>query len=196
MDKKKIILIVFGVVVFAQLFVPAKMIWDSEDIMQSGTEYKFRTAPVDPSDPFRGKYITLSFNEDIFIVENEKEWERGQVVYVSLTTDSLGFAKIQTVSKVHPTAHEAFVKARVGYVPGNGSKKVSIDYPFDRFYMEESKAPVAEMVYRNSQRDNLKITWALVSVKNGEAVLKDVLIDGVSIREVVKRNRENEVRVE
>ncbi|PLX22805.1 MAG: hypothetical protein C0599_05535 [Salinivirgaceae bacterium] len=191
MDKKKIILIVFGVVVLAQLFIPAKMIWDKEDVLETGTEYKFRTAPVDPNDPFRGKYITLSFNEDVFIVNDENSWERGEPVYVSLTTDSLGFAKIESVTKVPPTTHQEFVKATVGYVPGNGSRNVTIDYPFERFYMEESKAPAAEEVYRDSQLDSIKPTWALVSVKNGEAVLKDVLIDGVSIREVVKNNREN-----
>jgi uncharacterized membrane-anchored protein len=196
MDKKKIILAVFGVVVLVQLFIPAHMIWDREDILQTGTEYKFRTAPVDPNDPFRGKYIALSFDEDVFIVNDESAWERGETVYVSLTTDSLGFAKIKSVSKVPPTNHQEYVKASVGYVPGNGSRKVTIDYPFETYYMEESKAPVAETVYRESQLVNFKPTWALVSVKNGEAVLKDVLIDGVPIRQVVKENRENEERVE
>ncbi|HMB62545.1 MAG TPA: hypothetical protein VKN36_05700, partial [Eudoraea sp.] len=64
------------------------------------------------------------------------------------------------------------------------------DYPFDRFYMEESKANEAELTYRQSQRDTSKITYALVRIKNGEAVLKDVMIDGISIRELVKTKEE------
>jgi uncharacterized membrane-anchored protein len=196
MDRKKVILLLFGVVVMAQLFVPAKMIWDSEDVMRSGTDYKFKTAPLDPSDPFRGKYITLSFSEDVFVVRNDSLWKNGQHIYVVLTTDSVGFMKIKNVSRVPPVENEDFVKATVGYVPGNGTNKITINYPFDRYYMEESKAYDAELAYRDSQVDSVKNTWALVSVKDGEAVLKDVLIDGVPIREVVKRNRENEVRVE
>ena len=55
--------------------------------------------------------------------------------------------------------------------------------------MEESKAYEAEQIYIENQIDSSKKTYALVSIKNGDAVLKDVLIDGVSIREVVKENR-------
>ena len=55
--------------------------------------------------------------------------------------------------------------------------------------MEESKAYEAELTYRQSQRDTTKLTYALVSIKNGDAVLKDVLIDGISIKEIVETNR-------
>ena len=69
---------------------------------------------------------------------------------------------------------------------------LAIDYPFDRYYMEESKAYDAELTYRKSQLDTSQIAYALVSIKDGEAVLKDVLINGVSIREIVIKERENQ----
>lgn len=192
MIKKKILLSVFILVALVQLFVPAKMILDREDILDMGKEYKFKTEPIDPNDPFRGKYITLRYEENMIEIQNEKDWIRGEIIYVFLTTDNEGFAKIKSVSKENPTDNQDFLKTKVSHVTGNGSNKLTIDYPFDRYYMEESKAYDAELTYRKSQLDTSQIAYALVSIKDGEAVLKDVLINGVSIREIVIKERENQ----
>jgi uncharacterized membrane-anchored protein len=162
------------------------MIWDREKVLETGIEHKFKTAPIDPSDPFRGKYINLSYEETIVQVENEKDWTRGEKVYVYLTSDDDGFTKIKSVSKEKPTDNQDFLKAKVRFITENGSNKLTVEYPFDRYYMEESKAYEAELTFRESEQDTSKITYALVSVKNGQAVLKDVLIDGITIREIVK----------
>jgi uncharacterized membrane-anchored protein len=175
-----------------QLFVPAKMILDREDILDMGKEYKFKTEPIDPNDPFRGKYITLRYEEDVIEIQNEADWIRGEIIYVFLKTDNEGFAKIKSVSKENPTDNQDFLKTKVSHVTGNGSNKLTIDYPFDRYYMEESKAYDAELTYRESQLDTSQIAYALVSIKDGEAVLKDVLINGISIREIVIKERENQ----
>ena len=192
MIKMKILLSVFILVALVQLFVPAKMILDREDILDMGKEYKFKTEPIDPNDPFRGKYITLRYEEDVIEIQNEKDWIRGEIIYVFLTTDNEGFAKIKSVSKENPTDNQDFLKTKVSHVTGNGFNKLTIDYPFDRYYMEESKAYDAELTYRESQLDTSQIAYALVSIKDGEAVLKDVLINGVSIREIVIKERENQ----
>ena len=67
MINKKTQIVLFVLVALAQLYVPAKMIWDQEDVLKNGSEYKFKTDPVDPNDPFRGKYITLSFDNNTFV---------------------------------------------------------------------------------------------------------------------------------
>jgi len=192
MINKKILLSVFILVALVQLFVPAKMILDREDILDKGKEYKFKTEPIDPNDPFRGKYITLRYEDDMIDIQNEADWIRGEIIYVFLTTNNEGFAKIQSVSKENPTNNQDFLKTKVSYVSGNGSNKLTIDYPFDRYYMEESKAYDAELTYRESQLDTSQIAYALVCIKDGEAVLKDVLINEVSIREIVIKERENQ----
>ncbi len=186
MINKKTQIVLFLLVALAQLYVPAKMIWDQEDVLKNGSEYKFKTAPVDPNDPFRGKYITLNFDNNTFEVENNKDWQQGDEIYVSITNGSDGFAKIASISKKKPTDQQDFVKATVGFAMGKGSR-ISIDYPFDTYYMEESKAYGAELTYQRSQLDSTQTTFALVHIKNGKAVLKDVLIDGVPIREIVKK---------
>ncbi|MDN3686991.1 GDYXXLXY domain-containing protein [Cyclobacterium jeungdonense] len=189
MDNKKIIVTAFFLVALVQLYVPAKMIWNREEILNTGTAYKFKTAPVDPNDPFIGKYITLSYDENTFPVPNKQDWKPGEPIYVSLQTDTYGFAKIASISKIKPSDNNDYIKAKVRFLSGNDSNMLTIDYPFDRFYMEESKAYDAELAYRQFQRDTSNPTYALVSIKNGEAVLKDVMIGGTSIKEMVKSNQ-------
>lgn len=189
MKSKKISLTAFIVVAIIQLAIPAKMIWDKERILETGKEFKFETAPIDPSDPFRGKYIVLQYKENTVQVDSEDPWVEGEKIYVILKTDAKGFAAIDNVSKEKPADNTDFVRAKVQFTSGVHSKTLGISYPFDRFYMEESKAYDAEQAYLKSQLDSTKTTYALVNIKNGEAVLKDVLIDGTSIAEIVKKNR-------
>ena len=61
-----------------------------------------------------------------------------------------------------------------------------IEYTFDRFYMEETKAQAAEDMYRESIVDSSQVAYALVNIRNGEAVIRDVLINGTSISDLVK----------
>lgn len=190
MNSKKIMLPAFILIALVQLSVPAKMIWDKEDVLASGKEFKFKTAPIDPNDPFRGKYITLSYDENTVEIPKGHDWVRGEDIFVSLAEDNNGFAKIKSISKEKTNSNEAFVKAEVGFITSYETSELNIDYPFDRFYMEESKAYDAELTYTESQLDSTSVTYALVSIKNGDAVLKDVLIDGIPIRELVKAKQQ------
>ncbi|WP_372641596.1 GDYXXLXY domain-containing protein [Ancylomarina sp.] len=189
MDRKYKLLLVFILVALVQLYIPAKMILESEDVLDSGTAYKFKTAPVDPTDPFRGKYITLRYKDNHIEVENKSDWFNGEEIYVILNKDKDGFAKIKFISKEAPQYKADYFKAKIRYVSSNGSNQVRIAYPFNRYYMEESKAEAAEKAYRKSQADTSKVAYSLVRIKDGEAVLQDVLIDGVSIKDIVEKER-------
>jgi uncharacterized membrane-anchored protein len=171
MNAKKLILTLFVLVVIAQWYVPAKMILDQESALRSGKEYKFRTAPVDPSDFFRGKYITLSFRDTRYSVPAGEEWRQGDDIYAVLVNDREGFATIGNVSKKIPRGDIDFVKARVAFVTMDSIRTIMLDYPFNRFYMEESKAPRAERIYNESRNDTTRKTYALVSVLGSKAVL-------------------------
>jgi len=183
---KKIIYPAFFLMVLVQLYIPSRMIFHNEVVLVSGTEYKFKAAPVDPTDPFRGKYITLSFEENSYRTADTSIWGQGETIYVDLTTDSAGFAKILAISRTEPMDREDYIKASVSYSISDTMTMVFIQYPFDRFYMEESKAPEAEITYNESLRDTNQVTYALVAIKKGEAVVKDVMIDDVSIVDIVR----------
>ncbi len=187
MNTKNKVLIVFILVSLVQLFIPAKMIFDREDVLATGKEFKFRTQPIDPNDPFRGKFVSLQFSENSILIQNQIDWLNNETVFVLLTISNDGFAKIQSVSKIKPLETVDFVKAKVDYIQNSDSTWLFIEYPFTRFYMEENKAPMAEIVYNETVLDTNISTYGLVSIKDGEAVLKDVLINETSIQEIVKK---------
>jgi uncharacterized membrane-anchored protein len=186
MKNKKIVIVAFLLLVLAQLYVPAKMIWEKEKLLANGKEFKFITAPVDPNDPFRGKYVQLRFQQNSFPIPEQKDWKVNQEIYAKIGCDEEGFAKVEQISKERRADWEFYCKLKVRSIY---KYQLYFTYPFDRFYMEESKAYEAEKIYREAHRDQQQTTYALVTIKNGEAVLKDVCIDGVPIRELVVKKR-------
>ena len=185
MKKNIIIFVAFALMVASQIYVPASMILSQEDILTSGTTFKFKAAPVDPADPFRGRYVVLSFEENQF-EQDTGIWKSGETIFVHLSTDYEGFAEIFDVSKEAPDSQIEYLKTTVLYPPTTYNNNVTIDYPFYRFYMEEFKATEAERTYWNSLRDTSKVTYAVVNIKDGEYALRDVMINGVSLRHVVE----------
>lgn len=171
----KFILPGFVLMVLIQLFVPAKMIFDKENILKNGILYKFKAAPVDPNDPFIGKYVALNFEAVNYRYRQDMTWNMDDLAYVTLTTDSLGFAQIGDVYQ-KPPADEPFITATVQYTQPYENQLV-IHYPFDRYYVEESQAPEIEKRYREAFQDSSKVAYALVAVKNGKAVLKELVIE-------------------
>ena len=188
MNNKNLTFVIFIIVALVQLYIPAKVIFDHEDLLSSGTEFKFKVAPIDPNDPFRGKYIIIYFEENAIEVKNTDDWKVRETVYVNLTTDDKGFAKIDGYSKKKPkTGH--FIKTKVTHTVTTAKKNLILQYPFERFYMEEAKAPHAEKIYNESARDTSQIAYALVNVKNGDGIIKDVLINGIPIRELAANKK-------
>ena len=178
----------FVVVALVQLFVPLKMIMKHEDVLRTGNIYKFKTAPIDPNDPFRGKYMTLNFDRALTLYASNEKFEGQETAFVLLDKDTEGFAKIKAVLKQEPDNQHDYVKVKVYKPYVANENRIRITYPFDRFYMEETKAPDAEKIYRRSAGDpDKKPAYALVAVKNGNAVLKDVIIDGRSVKDIAKQ---------
>ncbi len=183
----KIYMTILIAAVLLQLYVPASMILERESILQSGKQYKFKAAPVDPDDPFRGKYITLQYDARAARVNDKFNWQGEEAIFVVVSNDKDGYAKIDTVLKEKPISGKDFIKAKVDYV--SYDSLLYINYPFNRYYMEEHKAPKAEKIYTQSARDTSHKTYSLVCIKNGEAVLKDVLIDDISISQIIETKK-------
>jgi len=192
MNYNKIIFPLFIVVALIQLFVPAKMILNKENILAKGKEFRFKTAPIDPSDPFRGKYITLNFAERSITVDSTDDWKRDDKIYVLLKEDSLGFAKAIGVSKDRPIGQD-FVKAKVRYTR-KYTHTIDIEYPFKKYYMEESKAYDAERYTRRFRFnvDSTQVVYAIVRVIDGESVLQDVMVNDQRIEDLVKETQAKE----
>lgn len=193
---RKLIIPAFIVMVLAQWAVPLKMIADSESVLTSGTEYKFRTQPIDPSDPFRGKYVTLRFNAEVFETDTVYKFASGQQVFALLGVDSAGFATVTKLYPENPTDQDFNVlKTQVYYASVyDGKQVVNLNFPFDRFYVEESKASETERVYWEAQRDSAQVAYALVRLKNGQGIIRELMINDRPILEIVRELNEKEIQ--
>jgi uncharacterized membrane-anchored protein len=198
MKNKSVYIIAFILIVIAQWLVPAQIISEHEDVAANGKVFRFKTAPVDPYDAFRGKYIILSFKENKGkITSQTKQLNYGDEIFVTFA-DSSGYALVESVSVEEPKNNQVYVKAKVDYIDNNfiffNSKKqknaaqaVHIDYPFERYYMNEIKAPKAETAYNESNRERKDNVYAEVAIKNGVGIVKDVIIDNIPIKDYVDK---------
>lgn len=168
----------FVLLALLQIAFPGKLVFDSNKVLWLGTELKFETRPVDPADPFRGRYVALNFAANQFEDKSVTKWKRNDPVFVLLNQDAQGFANIKGLSATQPATGELFVKATITYVYDN---QVTVYYPFSKFFMEENKAPEAEKIYREAGEG-----YALVKVYHGEAVLQDVVVKGKSLNELAE----------
>ncbi len=186
MINKKYLWIIFGLMVAAQLFIPAQMIWNSEKTISKGHTYKFKTIPIDPVDPFRGKYIRLRFeveNKDYDTKYHDNKLN-GNTRF-ALLEEIDGYASISKVINDPPQDNRSYIKVNTS--PWKNGK-VRVDLPFDKFFMEESLAKPAEDTVRKLLRDSTVIVYAEISVLDGNAVLKEVMINDQSIADYVRES--------
>ena len=85
---------------------------------------------------------------------------------------------IGSFSTEEPNSDNPYVKAVAYYTwIENDSITVRFQYPFDEFYMDEFKAPKAEVIYREITLNSLNSTYALVKIYKGDAVVENVFIN-------------------
>jgi len=167
-----------------QLAVPASRIVMKELVLRQGTVHRFLAAPVDPADPFRGRYVALRLAENEAPWSGSEDLSSGQTVYAAIGISTNGFSCF-TAASLTPPATGDYIKAHVRYAY---SDKISLTLPFDRYYMRETLAPEAEKAYRSSLRDRARPTYITVRVKSGTAVLEALYIDGKPVHEYLKQH--------
>lgn len=181
-------LALFAVVALAQLAVPGWMIAQREIVLERGTVYKFRTAPIDPYDPFRGRYVWLNFEETSvrYIGDGDIPFGRDnpylRTVYVTIETGEDGFARL-TGADLHPPASGDYLQTESFW---NEGTMLHVTLPFDRYYMNEKAAPAAEIAVRDNSRLQNRNAYVTVRVLNGQAVLEGLYVDDVSIEAFLK----------
>ena len=183
MKTSKLLLGCFALVAAAQLAVPVWMIVSHEQVLRTGDVFKFRTAPVDPYDAFRGRYVSVRINQDNFAVPAGAQWKRGQEVFAVIETGTNGFSKLSGLRATQPEG-SPYLAVRVSQIYG---QTAYVRVPLDRYYMEESLAPAAEKAYREHSRTSERNAWITVRVRDGDGVIENLWIDGTPIHEFVTR---------
>jgi uncharacterized membrane-anchored protein len=74
---------------------------------------------------------------------------------------------------------------KVNYLYGTNAY---LQLPFDRYYMNESKAPQAESAYWSHSRRTNQAAYVSVRVLDGFAVLEDLYIDDTPIQDFLKKD--------
>ena len=138
--------------------------------------------PVDPYDPFRGKYVALDFENSVN-VSRADDYEEGLKVFVLLKKDSEGFSYLSSISNTQPDNNN-YLKLKIDYLYGD---QLYFELPFDRFYLDENFAKEAEFAYWDESRE--KNTYVIVRVLSGSAILEELFIHDVPVMDYLKARR-------
>lgn len=172
-------LIVFGLVALAQLAVPGSLIWKREQTLRQGNVWKFRTAPVDPVDVFRGRYVALRFDAETQEISPPANASYGDKVYATLKQNAEGFAEIDQVTATKPGGDD-FMEAHLS------GKTVSL--PFDKYWVTERDAPAAETAYQNLSRRGNQNAYVTVRVFRGDAAMEQLCLDNQPLGDYLRAN--------
>ena len=182
--------ILFAIMVIAQLIIGMSMIMVHQEVIVKGKEYKFLVRPVDPNDPLRGKYMTLAFADREVSIDTSEQWENGMPIWIVVGEGEEGFAKPMFIKDKNAkpidegwSEDDVYFSRSIRYVNKRRGKAI-LEYPFDRLYLNEMQAPIAVEVFSEAMRDSSSITYATVSILEGKAVLQDVYINDVNLKEV------------
>ena len=189
----KVVLLV--VLSAAQLTAAAWSMVRYELILATGRVYQVKTAPVDPADPFRGRYVAIRailslptpLAPDVVALLDQVGVGRSdaarKTAYAVLGTDTEGFARVVEVVP-EPLGTGDYLEIKAVWERTTGR---DIVLPFDRYYLSETAAPAAEQRYREaSRRGANRDTWITVRVRNGVGVIEGLFIDGVRIEDAVR----------
>ena len=183
-------LIFFALVALAQWAVPLWTIATKEEVRSEGEAFLFRLRPVDPTDPFRGEYVVLRYEEeDRDIPPTQGPNTVGEQVYATLNTS--GYAvEIDEVLSEPPTDGWPYVTCTVDISPFMDSATVRVDLPFDRYYLQEGDGAIVEDLMRGQFDGPTPEAYAVVRLLNGDGVIEDLLIDGRSVSELIREYRD------
>ena len=174
-------ILIFGVVALGQLAVPAAMVWQRAETLRQGRVWKFRTAPVDPVDVIRGRYIALRFAAEEFAAP--AKFEGGDnAVYAVLKQGTDGFAEVDHLTTETLRTDDAVSVESVWWSGG----KQHVRFPFNKFWVAEANAPAAERAYvENNRRDNQN-AYVTVRVRRGDAALDQLYIDNQPLSDYLR----------
>ena len=176
---------IFALLCVAQVGVIAVQIWSYERILKEGAVYYFNVLPLDPYDAFRGRYVTLRFenankaptndttpheylSKAYAILEHTQERDRIKEVW---------FRRPLSGDFLEVDVHSTMVTQKVSV-----ANLVSFSLSFDRFYMREDLAPQAEKLLRT--RSGMKVK-AKLRVLDGKGVIEDLMVGETSLSHII-----------
>ena len=173
---------------------PLKTIYEFEYPEIPPVEFRFRCTGFDPYDAFRGRYVRVQPLPNEIIARKNEKFKWGESVYVLLETKN-GYAVVTGLSAKKPEKGN-FIRVKYSYcsakwTKGKKSKEQyhHFNYPFGYYYINEKSASSAEKAVQKAVRKNRKsCVLSVLIYSNGSFAVKDLLIDGKPLKEVLKKN--------
>ncbi|MBT2647808.1 GDYXXLXY domain-containing protein [Bacillus sp. ISL-34] len=147
----------------------------------TGDVIKIKTAPIDPTDLFRGSYVALKYEiesvkpsqvddsiKPLFHTRNMGDFKK---VYVRLKQNKDGLYVVDYVTKEKP-GNGVYLKGELE-IPYDlqNAETIQIRYGLDNYFASEEKA-------KEMEKDALvNPSVAVVKVRNGNVVLTDIIIE-------------------
>lgn len=181
---KQLLWALFGVLCVVQVVVIALGIMRYERILKEGEVFYFKVLPLDPYDPFRGRYVTLRFENANKAPLAEGETLEEQIKGYALLEHHEKGDRIKEIHFKKPVQGD-FLEVNVystTYAKKGDSNTVYFSLPFDRFYMREDIAPKAEKVLRIRSGVSVK---AKLRVQDGKGVIEDLMVEQTPLSQFV-----------
>lgn len=181
--------VLFALLCLLQWSLPLAMVQKADKTLEQGHAYRFRTAPVDPADPFRGRYVTLDFEVARIAVPPQFDAPAGTRLYAPIVPGADGFATLAPPQPERP-AQGDWLEVRLQW---HDAQDALLKLPFDRYYLDEDLAPEAERLYqarnqRAAEDDPRRPAYAVVRVRNGHALIEELYIDDVPVRTLARES--------
>ncbi|HST30164.1 MAG TPA: GDYXXLXY domain-containing protein [Chthoniobacterales bacterium] len=172
---------IFVLIAIAQLSIPAMMAWGRVQTLAHGRVWKLKTAPIDPEDAVRGRYVMLRFDaEDTY--RQPEQLKSVDSLYAILKEGPDGFATVDHLSH-SPTPSDSAVKVEPG---GFWDGQQRIVFPFRYFWVTEKNAPAAEKAYRENSKRRQQNAFVTVRIRNGDSALEQLYIDNKPLAEYLR----------
>lgn len=201
--KLKIVLIAaFAIVATAQLLVPLMMISHQAAIALTGKEFIFKIKHNSRGASIRGNYIWLQFEADKFKIEDKKDWENSQSVFVTFDKDSLGFAQVKNVTKEMPLGSKDWVKAKAflnirdstsnkrararGFINNIDYSYLQLTYPFSNYIVEDLSMKDLQRNITKKMNDTLCDITISVKIRENQFLVGDLKLDSLNFKDFVK----------
>lgn len=159
--------------------------WGRIQTLTHGRVWKLKTAPVDPEDAVRGRYVMLRFDaEDKY--RQPEQLKSADYIYAVLKEDADGFAVIDHLSP-SPTPADSAMKVEPG---GYWDGQQRVMFPFRYFWLSEKRAPAAEKAYWENSKRGQQNAFVTIRVRNGDAALEQLYVDNKPLAEYLREQAE------
>ena len=109
-----------------------------------------------------------------------------QKIYAVLGKDEEGFAKIINLTPYKPSSGQDYLKTQIRYIY---NKQITLDLPFQRYYLNEKATPEAENYYFTQVRSTTSNSYITVRILGGHAALEELYLDGKPLPEILNTKK-------